>query len=89
MKKMDKMNKVLINVSVPSLADSYDVFIPRDIRINDVIPYISRAIERFSEGEYQSSSREILCEYITGKIFDINYSADELGIGNGSRLILI
>lgn len=83
------MDKVLIKVYVPSLADAYEIFIPLDIRLHEIIGLISSVIEQHSEGQYCSSHKEVLCEKEDGKILDINYSAYELGIHNGSKLILI
>lgn len=83
------MNKVLIKVYVPSLAEEYEIFIPADVRMNEIIEFISSAIEQHSEGQYRSSHREVLCEKGSGKVLDINYPAYELGIRNGSKLVLI
>lgn len=83
------MNKLLIKVYVPALEDDFDIFIPDDLQLNEVISFISKAVEQYSEGQYRSNSKEILCEKESGNILDINYSAYELGIYNGSKLVLI
>lgn len=83
------MNKVLVKVHVPSLATAYEIFVPSELRLSEMISYICNALEQYSEGQYCPSQKEILCEKQSGKVLDINYSAYELGIHNGSELVLI
>lgn len=83
------MDKVLVKVYVPSLEDSFEIFIPKDLRLYEIIGFISQAVEQYSEGQYRSNHKEILCEKDSGNILDINFSAYELGIHNGSKLVLI
>lgn len=83
------MNKILIKVYVPSLGKNFDFFIPTDIRVYEAISLITSALEQYSEGEYRSNHKEVLCDKSDGKILDINYMAYELGIKNGSKLVLI
>lgn len=83
------MNKILISVYVPSLATTYEIFIPMEVRLHEIIGFISTAVEQYSEGQYRSNHKEVLCEKKDGKVLDINYSAYELGISNGSKLVLI
>ena len=83
------MNRVLIKVHVPSLATAFEILIPPELVLNEIITYISNAIEQYSDGQYCSSHHEILCNKKDGKVLDINYSAYELGLHNGSELVLI
>lgn len=83
------MDRVLIKVYVPSLEKSYDFFVPTDVRLHEIIALISSALEQYTEGEYRSSHKEVLCTKEDGKVLDINYAAYELGICNGSKLVLI
>lgn len=83
------MDKVLITVYVPSLGKNYELLVPIVLPLHEVISYISTAIEQFSEGQYHSSHKEILCTKEDGKILNMNYSIYELKIQNGTTLILI
>lgn len=83
------MNKLLVKIYIPSIGQTYEMFLPVQTALHEVIPHIAGMLEQYSEGEYCSNHHEVLCEQTTGKILDINYSARELGLHNGSTLVLI
>lgn len=47
-----KMDKVLVKVYVPMLEGVYDVWIPSNKKIYEIIILLSRAISELSEGDY-------------------------------------
>lgn len=83
------MNKVLVNVYVPILNKSYDMFIPLQSQIFEIIELINKAVWELSEGEFMSSNDTVLAYKATGEILNINSTVFELAIGNGTKLILI
>lgn len=83
------MNKVLVNVYIPILNRSYDVFIPIQSQIFEVTELIKRAVSELSEGQFMPSRDTVLAYKTTGEILDINCTVFELEIGNGAKLMLI
>ena len=83
------MDKTLVEVYVPLLGSSYDIFIPRSIQMFEVLELINKAITELSERRFIPNANTVICSRETGKVVDINKSADELGIKNGSKLMLI
>lgn len=83
------MNKVLVNVYIPILSKSYDIFIPIQSQLFEVTELIKKAIFDLSEGQFMPSRDTVIACKTTGKILDINLTIFELGIGNGSKLMLI
>lgn len=83
------MDKVLVNVYVPVLNTSYDIFIPQESLLNDVLELVKKAIMELSDGLFFSATNTELCKKDNGEILDINLSVYELGIRNGSKLMLI
>ena len=83
------MDKILVSVYVPIIKESYDIFIPRCVQIYDVLELIKKAITELSEDRFISNNSTVLCNKKDGQVIDINKSADELGITNGSKLMLI
>lgn len=83
------MNKVLIELYVPSLGKNYDVYIPLTSRVAEVKILLAKAIGDLSEGGYPPMNEVLLCDYTTGKEYDVNLKVYELGIDNGSKLMLI
>lgn len=83
------MDKVLVNVFVPMLNTSYDMFIPLTSQMHEVLMLIKKAVNELSDGRFIANDNTAICHRDNGGILDINLSVYELGIHNGSRLMLI
>lgn len=83
------MNKVLVNVYIPILNKSYDIFVPVQSQLFEVTELIKRAVSELSEGQFIPSRDTVLARKSTGEILDINSTVFELGLGNGTKLMLI
>jgi len=82
-------NKALVEIAVPAAAQKYDVFIPLESKMSEVVKMVAAALTDLSEGKYKATDDAILCDADTGIIFNINTEVAELGIKTGSRLMLI
>ncbi len=82
-------NKVLVEILLPAARQKYDVYIPLDSKMSEVVKLVSNALEELSEGKYMATEDSVLCDAETGIIFNINTEVAELDIRNGSRLMLI
>ena len=83
------MNKVLVKVYVPILEEQYDILIPVNRRIYNVIKLLTKAINELSSGYYTPSKTPKLYDKITATIYDENLSIRESNIRNGTELVLI
>lgn len=83
------MTKLQLNVSLPATMDCYDVQVPAEATLGEVTPLIAKGLAQVSQGRYISSVDAVLCDYQTGSILNINMSLWDLGLRNGSKLILI
>ncbi len=83
------MEKVLIQLQVPAIHETYDMFIPRNMLAYEVLGLIKKVINHMTKGRYEADESGILCFADTGSIVNINLSVAELGIENGSKLMLI
>lgn len=82
-------NKVLVEITVPAAGEKYDVWIPLESKMADVLSMVSSALSDLSNGRYTAAGDVILCDANSGAIFNVNMEVAELGIKNGSRLMLI
>jgi len=85
---MDTMDKILIELYVPSINENYDVFIPTSRRIYEVENMLSKMIEELSLNRY-SNNENILCYFEDGKIINRNLRVIDCKITNGTKLMLI
>lgn len=83
------MNKVIVNVYVPILNISYDIFIPVQLQIFEVTELVKKAVFELSEGRFMPTFDTAISIRASGEILDINSTVFELGIGNGTKLMLI
>ena len=83
------MNKILVKLYVPMLETEYDVWIPVNKRIYNVIKLLVRAINELSGGAYKPLKMPNLYDKTTAMPYNINLSIKESTIRNGSEIILI
>lgn len=79
----------MIDVYLPAAGKSYDVRIPGTTRIGEIIPLIEACLAELEEGYFVTSEDTVLCDKNTGLILDVNLTPSEMGIVNGTRLMMI
>ncbi len=83
------MDKALIELFVPVLDRSFDIFIPLHSPMYEVLELIKKAVREMSDGRFISNDNTAICYREDGTVININMSVYELGIQNGSKLMLI
>ena len=82
------MNEILIELYVPALGKSYDIFIPAAANIFEISGLVTAAVEKLAGGLFLSGGA-VLCGQEDGRPLDINATPAELKLRNGSQLLLI
>ena len=82
-------NKVLVNLKVPELDESYNVYLPANRKIGNIIKLLVKAIIEMTEISLQDDGNIYLYDGYTGTKFDINKILKDTSIRNGSILILL
>lgn len=83
------MKKVLVEVYVPVIDARYDVFIPCASQMSEVLELLKKAVADLSGGHFIPTEETALCYRESGGIINVNMTVYELGIQNGSKLMLI
>lgn len=83
------MDKLLVRIKVPVLNQSFDMFIPNDLRIYEVLGMIKRAITELSDGIFIADRCNILYYQESGDALDFNQYVCESNMYNGVKLVLI
>ena len=83
------MNKLPLEVYLPSAQKTFDVQVPPDARLSQVTELAGRTLAELSGGLYAADGDPTLCDRETGDMLNINMTVWELGLRNGSRLMLI
>ena len=83
------MNKVLVKLYVPTIEQQYDIWLPLNRRIHNIISLLVKAINEFCGGYYKPTEMPMLYDKITARIYNVNLTVKESSIRNGQELILI
>lgn len=83
------MSKILIELYLPAIHRVFDVYIPVASKLYEVEALIAGVLTELSDGQFVPSGDTVLCDRLSGQTLDINSSALELQLLNGSRLMLI
>ena len=83
------MDKILIEVFLPAANKNFEVYIPLDLKFHEVTFLVSKILSDLSNVLFSSDDNSVLCEIDTGNILNINMSAKELKLKNGSKLMLL
>ena len=83
------MNKVLVKLYVPKLNEQYDIWLPINKQIFNVINLLVKSVSELSGRVFEPINMPILYDKFTAKEYDINMTVKEAGIRNGTEIILI
>lgn len=80
-------NKVLVKLTVPKLEESYDVYIPINKRIGNIIQLINKVLSELTNGLYIGSDFTSLYDE-NGEKYEPNLLVRQTDIRNGSVIVL-
>jgi len=83
------MDKILVKLYVPIIEQQYEIWIPANKRIYNIIDLLTKAVNELSGGYYKVSKPPSLYDKASGKPYDINLSIKETTIRNGTEIVLI
>lgn len=86
---MKMKNKILIELIVPEIDIKYNLYIPINKKIGNIIVLLNKAVKELSYGIYEGTEKTSLYNKNTGEKYSINNLVRETDIKNGSCLILI
>lgn len=82
-------NKILVQLYVVKLEQCYDVFVPCNKKIKNVLDLMVKAITEITNGAFPPTNQVMLVDKKTGQIFSNDSTLKELGILNGAQLLLV
>ena len=82
-------HKVLVEVYVPELDIKYNLFIPANKKVGNVILNLIKAINELSQGAYPIGVNHALMNSETCLIYNLDLNIKEANILNGEKLILL
>ncbi len=83
------MNKVLVKLYIPVIEEQYDVWLPKNKKIYNVILLLLKGINELTKDAFNTESLPILYNKLTGAKYNINDRVQDTDITNGTEIILI
>lgn len=83
-----KDNKVNVDLIVPSIGEKYNLFIPVNKTVGEIIVILNNTINELT-GCFPISNKLALLDVMEIKLYDYNTELINTGIKNGSVLALI
>lgn len=81
-------NKILIQLIVPDIDECYDLFIPVNMRIGEVIVLIEKIITELTNGMYISGQNKTFYNCLNSEKYKLNDLVRKTDIRNGTKLLL-
>lgn len=83
------MNRITMEIYVPAADRTFDVTVPSQFPLWQVTSLAAKSLSELSGGLYQADETAVLCDRESGQFLNANMMVWELGLMNGSRLMLI
>ena len=80
--------KILVELSVPNLDQTFDIFLPLNKSVGNIIGLLNKSLVDLSNGVFVASDSNFLYNKTTGERYDISMPLYKTNIKNGTRLIL-
>lgn len=82
-------NKVLVTIIVPLIEKKYEVFLPANKKIGEIVSLLSKGLVEVSNGYYIITNKEKLYNRMTGKEYNNNQILRNTDIRHGTWLVLM
>jgi hypothetical protein len=80
-------NKILLNILIPEISTSYDVFIPINITVSELNTLLKQSISELAEYNFDNKARIYYQD--NGNEIDASLIIKNTNLRNGSKIILL
>ena len=82
-------NKVLVSLKVPELDTTFDIFLPVNKKIGNIIILLNKMLNDISDGTYSISNKFALFNIDTEELYKPDVLLINTSIRNGTKLLMI
>ncbi|MEG2448134.1 MAG: hypothetical protein RSA48_01905 [Bacilli bacterium] len=82
-------NKILIELIVPDVDKVYNIYIPVNKKIGNIIVLLNRVVSDFTNGAYRGDAKSALYNRDTNVKYGVDQLVRETDIRNGTSLVLL
>ena len=82
-------NKILIELEIPLIEKTYDLYIPINKKIGTIKRLMEESLIELTDNAYTIKPETNFYSKETGQVYDVNKNVRDTDLKNGSRIILI
>jgi len=82
-------NKVLVELIVPEADETFNVYLPINRRIGNIIALLNKSLFEYTNGAFIGNENTLLYDVQKGETYEINKLLRETDIRQGSKVILM
>ena len=82
------MDKVLVSIYVPSIEKEFNVYLPINIKLLDVINSFQKDLVDMSDNNFEIIEKPVVYNDYDGKILNLNNIVKDCRLKKGCRLLL-
>ena len=82
-------NKVLVSIAVPEIDQNFDVYLPINKKVGNVINLLNKVISEMTDGEFVLSNNNSLYNVSTKEKYQSDILLANTNIRNGTKLVLL
>ena len=82
-------NKVLVKLRVPEIDQEYDLYLPVNKKIGNILILLNKAINELTNDSFKISNSNTLFNCFTGERYKVDSLLFETDIRNGANLVLL
>ena len=83
------MNKAQVIIFVPMIDEEYELLIPYNKKVGNVVKLIVKAVSDLSDNAFPLKNNAILYNQDSGQPYNYDLTVKDCGIKNGTKLILM
>ena len=83
------MDKILVRLLVPAVQQSFDLFVPPDLKISVLTNLMSEGLETICKDRFNSTEMPFLLQKNPDMLFDPSRTLMDYGVEDGVQLVLL
>ena len=83
------MTKYLVEVYVPAIIDTYDIWVSEELSVYETVQMVATAVEKLSDGMFIVTEELALYSRENGDKLPMEMYLGEIGVNNGMSWMLI
>lgn len=82
-------NKVIVSISLPATGKTYDFWVPKNMQVFQITPLVVNILESKERNFFVKDPNNTFALKDSGELIDQDRTLEELGLKNGTQLVLV